>query len=75
MNKNNIFIMETKGLHLKGNDDTEYKTRLFELLTDYYQKLNNVKKQKLKSENDINLSLQILQEDTWLKELSNFIQS
>lgn len=75
MNKNNIFVMETKGLHLKGNEDTEYKTRLFELLTDYYQKLNNVKKHKLKSENDINLSLQILQEDTWLKELSNFIQS
>tara|TARA_B100001939_G_C16618768_1_gene478308 strand:+ start:211 stop:411 length:201 start_codon:yes stop_codon:yes gene_type:complete len=25
--------LETKGEHLKGNDDTEYKRRLFELLT------------------------------------------
>lgn len=26
-------VLETKGLHLKGNDDTEYKRRLFDLLT------------------------------------------
>ena len=28
-------ILETKGEHLKGNDDTEYKRRLFELLTEH----------------------------------------
>ena len=28
-------VLETKGDHLKGNDDTEYKRRLFELLTRY----------------------------------------
>ena len=26
-------VLETKGSHLKGNDDTEYKRRLFDLLT------------------------------------------
>ena len=26
-------VLESKGLHLKGNDDTEYKRKLFELLT------------------------------------------
>lgn len=26
-------VLETKGLHLKGNDDTNYKARLFELFT------------------------------------------
>ena len=30
-------VLESKGLHLKGNDDTEYKRRLFELLTAYDQ--------------------------------------
>jgi type III restriction enzyme len=28
-------VLETKGDHLKGNDDTEYKRKLFELLTDF----------------------------------------
>jgi type III restriction enzyme len=30
-------VLETKGLHLKGNEDTAYKERLFELLTQYSQ--------------------------------------
>jgi type III restriction enzyme len=28
-------VLETKGLHLKGNEDTAYKDRLFQLLTRY----------------------------------------
>ena len=28
-------VLETKGEHLKGNDDTEYKQALFDLLTEY----------------------------------------
>jgi len=28
-------VLETKGEHLKGNDDTEYKRKLFELLTEH----------------------------------------
>lgn len=36
LNENRLLIMETKGLQLKGNDDTVYKTRLFDLLTNYY---------------------------------------
>jgi type III restriction enzyme len=28
-------VLETKGDHLKGNDDTEYKRKLFELFTRY----------------------------------------
>jgi type III restriction enzyme len=28
-------VLETKGAHLKGNDDTDYKQKLFELLTSY----------------------------------------
>jgi type III restriction enzyme len=36
LNENRLLVMETKGLQLKGNDDTVYKTRLFDLLTNYY---------------------------------------
>jgi type III restriction enzyme len=30
-----LSVLETKGEHLKGNDDTEYKQALFDLLTEY----------------------------------------
>ena len=26
-----VYVLETKGLHLKGNEDTEYKQQLFDL--------------------------------------------
>jgi type III restriction enzyme len=35
-------VLETKGEHLKGNDDTEYKRRLFELLTQHMNTAQSV---------------------------------
>lgn len=32
-----LLIFETKGQHLKGNDDTEYKKRVFEALEKYFE--------------------------------------
>ncbi len=40
-------VLETKGLHLKGNDDTNYKVRLFELLTEYSRTALSVGELKL----------------------------
>ena len=40
-------MLETKGLHLKGNDDTAYKDRLFELLTQHSQTALTVGELKL----------------------------
>lgn len=40
-------VLETKGLHLKGNDDTGYKERLFELLEKVSEKGVNVGELKL----------------------------
>jgi len=40
-------VLETKGLHLKGNDDTAYKQRLFELLTQHSQTALSVGKLKV----------------------------
>ena len=65
MNENRLLVMETKGLQLKGNDDTEYKTRLFNLLTDYYHQPFDVGTLGLKAENNAELSLHMLMEDDW----------
>lgn len=40
-------VLETKGLHLKGNDDTVYKAKLFELLTQHSQSALSVGELKL----------------------------
>lgn len=65
MNENRLFVMETKGLQLKGNDDTEYKTRLFDLLTDYYHQPFDVGTLGLQADNSAEISLHMLMEDTW----------
>jgi len=39
VNKSKLLVLETKGLQLKGNDDTEYKGRLFDLLSQYHASL------------------------------------
>jgi type III restriction enzyme len=34
---NRVFVVETKGIHLKGSEDTNYKTRLFNLCNELAQ--------------------------------------
>lgn len=65
MNENRLFVMETKGLQLKGNDDTEYKTRLFDLLTDYYRQPFDIGTLGLQADDSTEISLHMLMEDTW----------
>ncbi|MGH8307945.1 MAG: restriction endonuclease subunit R, partial [Gammaproteobacteria bacterium] len=61
-------ILETKGEHLKGNDDTEYKRKLFELITEYSDYANKIG--DLKFENsDSAISFRILMENSWRQEL------
>lgn len=65
MTENRLLVMETKGLQLKGNDDTEYKTRLFDLLTCYYHQPFDAGTLGLKANNDAQMSLHMLMEDSW----------
>jgi len=37
-NKFDYILIETKGKHLRGNEDTEYKEELLEFLSEHYQK-------------------------------------
>lgn len=62
-----VFVVETKGLHLKDNDDTKYKTKLFELCN---------KMAEEKSLTELGLSVperkvefEVISEDEWQKRL------
>jgi type III restriction enzyme len=62
-------VLETKGEHLKGNLDTEYKRKLFELLTVYVETAIHAGALELKEEIPP-LSFTMLMEDTWKQELA-----
>lgn len=65
LNKKRLMVLETKGLQLKGNDDTEYKTRLFDLLTTHYQEAIKAGTIELSGDADTPVSLHMLMEDSW----------
>lgn len=62
LNKNRLLVLETKGLQLKGNDDTEYKSRLFDLFTTHYEE---AKTGVLELGEEAKVSLHMMLEDNW----------
>jgi type III restriction enzyme len=62
-------VLETKGEHLKGNDDTEYKRRLFELLTEHVQTAVKSGELTLEAAGG-GMSFTMLMEDIWQQSLS-----
>ncbi len=63
-------ILETKGLHLVGNEDTNYKTRLFELLTAHSQNALSVGELKLGLKRQ-QMRFELLMENDWRKKLKH----
>ena len=61
-------VLETKGEHLKGNDDTEYKRKLFELLTGHADSAIRAGELDL-GEAPQQLTFTMLMEDSWAQEL------
>ena len=61
-------VLETKGLHLKGNDDTEYKARLFELLTGHSQTALSVGELKLGLKQE-QIRFELMLENDWRDKL------
>jgi len=60
--------LETKGEHLKGNDDTEYKKRLFDILTEHVKE--SVTNGEIDLGSDIGkINFTILMEDSMIQEL------
>jgi type III restriction enzyme len=63
-------VLETKGLHLKGNDDTVYKQRLFELLTEHSKTALSVGELKLGLKEQ-QMHFEMLLENNWRDKLPN----
>lgn len=61
-------VLETKGQHLKGNDDTDYKRRLFDILTDYASSAIRAGEMQLGVDSE-QMSFKMLLENTWKQEL------
>ena len=62
-------VLETKGLHLKGSEDTEYKRRLLELLTEHSKTALSAGELKLNLE-DCQIRFELLLEDNWRDKLA-----
>ena len=62
-------VLETKGEHLKGNDDTEYKRKLFDLLTTHAETAIRAGQLELWEETQ-GMTFTMLMEDTWKEELT-----
>ncbi len=61
-------VLETKGDHLKGNDDTEYKKQLFDLLTEHFA--NSFKAGELLLDDKTEqMTFTMLLENNWQQEL------
>ncbi|MFZ4762147.1 MAG: restriction endonuclease subunit R, partial [Alphaproteobacteria bacterium] len=64
VNGDRMLVLETKGLQLKGNDDTEYKQKLLSLLTEYHHALPAGEIALTKSKKQ-SITLAMLMEDSW----------
>jgi type III restriction enzyme len=61
-------VLETKGEHLKGNDDTEYKRKMFELLTNHID--TSIKAGQLDlGESSQQMTFTMLMEKSWRQEI------
>ncbi|MBK5275288.1 MAG: DEAD/DEAH box helicase family protein [Desulfuromonadales bacterium] len=61
-------VLETKGEHLKGNDDTEYKRKMFELLTAHVDTAIRAGELDL-GESAQQMSFTMLMEKSWQQEI------
>lgn len=62
------YVLETKGIHLKGSEDTEYKKAVFELCDVEASKLD------LTVAGLSELSYRVVYEDEWQKQLNKMLQ-
>lgn len=61
-------VLETKGEHLKGNDDTEYKRCLFELLTKHVKTAVDAGEITIEAASG-GISFKMLMQDSWSQEI------
>ena len=70
-----LSVLETKGEQLKGNDDTEYKRKLFEVLEKHATNESvSVGDMEVVSEKEQKMIFKILMEKTWEEDLGKLIR-
>ena len=72
---NKLSVLETKGDQLKGNEDTEYKRKLFEVLEKYATNESvSVGDMEVVSEKEQKMIFKILMEKTWKDDLGKLMR-
>lgn len=66
-----LLIMETKGLHLKGNEDTEYKKRLLKTLEATYK--TALKRGEMETIGETPAKFRMLFENTWEQDFNAMV--
>lgn len=66
-----ISVIETKGDHLKGNDDTKYKRELFKVLEKYISNSIDVGTIETASQDEEQMVFKILMEKNWQQDIRN----
>ena len=70
-----LSVLETKGDHLKGNEDTEYKKKLFEVLEKHATDNSiSVGDMEVVSEKEQRMIFRILMEKTWKDDLGKIME-
>ena len=68
-----LLILETKGMHLSGNLDTNYKKALLEELEKKSPQALTCGKIFMQGEDKLNMSLRIVMENEWKYEVDRII--
>lgn len=66
-----LSVLEVKGEHLKGNDDTNYKDKLFKLLEKYANNPISCGTLETASPSETKMVFKILMENSWRKDLQD----
>lgn len=68
-------VLETKGTHLKGNDDTKYKMELFGVLENAYKNCVETGEMEVDSFDSEHMTFRLLMQENWRSELNRIVQS
>ena len=70
---NTVYVLETKGVHLKANDDTKYKQNVFDLCNELGAK--KVWKDLYDNFPDRNFEFQVVFEDEWKNQINSMLET
>ena len=68
-----LVVLETKGMQLKGNDDTLYKQRLFDLLSEHYSHSVEAGEVEVVQDNAQGLIFRMVFEEDWRSEFRELV--